>query len=198
MRRGSLAALALGALFACEEDPVRPPTTGDGPTQPGGALGAGGGVPGDGGSPFDGGDDGGSCTSLAPGGAQVDQTRLVDDPPLGTGGPLLDGTYDLIEARLYVGVSGLPGLTGNRYQGSLRLTGTAAERALVVFTNANGLSTSSFVRGTLTASGPNATLAVTCPGPQQESYSVAVANAGATLTLVNQVTKEAFVWSKRP
>jgi hypothetical protein len=141
--------------------------------------------------------DAGACTTLDIGGAQVDQQGVVGDPPAGSGGTVLDGTYDMIEARLYVGAAGAPGVTGNRFQATLRITGGTMERAVIFTSNAGG-STRSFVSGTLTVSGPNATYAIACPNPTQESLAISVLSGGTSLTLTNQVTKEAFVWSKRP
>ena len=122
---------------------------------------------------------------------------VVGDPPAGSGGTVLDGTYDMIEARLYVGAAGAPGITGNRFQATLRITGGTTERAVIFTSNAGG-TTRSFVSGTLTVSGPNATYAIACPNPTQESLAISVLSSGTSLTLTNQVTKEAFVWSKRP
>jgi hypothetical protein len=198
MRKGIVLALAFDALLACQDDPTRPPPEGVGSSPPGSGIGGGGSRTSD--ASTEAGTDAGVCTTLDIGGAQVDQQGILGDPPAGSGGAIVDGTYDMVEARLYVGDAGTPGVTGNRFQASLRVTGGTVERS-VIFTGNAGGSARSFVRGTLTRTtptDPNGTYAIACPKEAQESLAISVLNSGANLTLTNQVTKEAFVWSKRP
>jgi hypothetical protein len=194
MRKRIAVVLAIATLLACEDETTRPPPAVYGKTDPG--TNAGGGQPGsDAGT--DAGSDAGACTTLTITGNRVDQLGIVGEPPPGTGGTVLDGTYDMIEAQLYLPDGGAPGVTGNSFRGSLRISGSTVERS-VIFTGNAGGDSRSVVRGTLTVSGANGTYAIACPSLAQESLAVSVPDGGASLTLSNQVTKEAFVWSKRP
>lgn len=181
---------------ACSDDPKRPAVLTDGPARPG--IGAGGGTD-DGGSseagPTTDAGDGGTCTDLENTGFVVDESVVNDDLPAGTGGTVADGTYDITGVRLHQGAGALPGPTGNSYQGSIRVTGASYER-VVVFKSSAGAGSEIRSTGTLTPSGINATIALTCPSPTQEQVTYSVMND--TLTVSNLVTKASFVFTKRP
>ena len=194
-----LLAVAVSALLggACGDDPKRPAVTGDGTVQPGtGGAGAGGGA-GEGGV-ADGGiadaGDGGACTDLANTGAIINQNAVNDEVPSGTGGVVTDGTYDLTDAVVYQGAGGLPGPTGNSFQGSIRITGDAYERVMV-FRSSAGAASEIRSRGTFTQSDINGTIALVCPAPSQEAVTYSV-NAN-TLTITNLGTKESLSFTKQ-
>jgi hypothetical protein len=194
-----LAALAIGA--ACADDPKRPPpASGDLPNQPGmgGSVAGGGGVSDAGRT--DSGANGKSdaataCTDLPITGAVVDQIAEIGDPPPGSGGTVLDGIYDIIEARFFAGASGLPGLTGNSYRGTIRITGQSFERALV-FTNASNATSETHASGTFTPGSGNgsATIAFNCPALPQEQVTYSVTNDNLIVT--DLLTKVSFTYTK--
>jgi hypothetical protein len=178
---------------ACEDEPTRPPVASD--VRPN--LGAGGGSsPGDGGVGAGDAGDAGSCTDLPNTGAEVPQNAVIDDLATGTGGTVADGIYDLAEARILQGSSGLPGPTGFSYQGSIRLTGQAYERVLILKTS-GGASSETRSSGTFVPTGTSAAITITCPAvspAEQVTYT-----AGADrLTVSNLITKESFVFTRKP
>jgi hypothetical protein len=137
--------------------------------------------------------DGGTCTTLANTGLLVDQVGFVGDPPAGQGGVILDGTYDLNEARLYVG-SGNPAPSGTTFRGSIQVTGTVVDRVTVI-TPLQGPATQVNERGTLSASGVNVTYATSCPSPRQYIYGYTI--VGSNITLSDLVTKESFIYVRK-
>jgi hypothetical protein len=195
---GFVAAIALAA--ACKEDEPRPPVAADDlPPQPGIGKGGGGGAADGGVQPEGGRDagdsgDAGTCTDLPNTGAAIDQTAVSGDPPAGTGGTISDGIYDLTDARVYQGISGVPGLTGASYQGTIRLTGQSYERVLV-FKSSGGAIAESRVSGSFIPSGVNGTIALTCPIAAQEQITYSVVTN--SLTVSNLVTKESFTFTKK-
>ena len=81
--------------YACKDDPNRPAAATDTgqATSSGAAGGKGdGGGAGDGGS-TDAGDAAAACNTLTNDGNVLDQNRIVGEPPTGTGGTIVDGTY---------------------------------------------------------------------------------------------------------
>lgn len=197
-RMALAAVLAAAALLgsACGDDPKRPPVATGDPGAPGMGAGGGsgqaeGGVQ-DGG---DGGDAGATCTELAATGSIIDQNAVNVDPPAGTGGTILDGTYDITDARIHQGAAGLPGPTGSSYQGAIRFTGTTFER-VVVFRSSAGALAETRSSGTFTTSGQLATFSSTCPTPGQEQLTYSVANTSVTFS--NLASKESFTFTLRP
>lgn len=188
-------------VFACDdEEPKRPPVTESGAPAPG--SGASGGNPDASSPPTDaGGDASTACTNLENTGSLVDQNSFADDPPVATGGAVLDGTYDLIEARLYRS-SGVPGLTGTSYLGSMRITGagttnTILERVMSITTSGASAATTSTSRGVMNLpGGTTGTIVLSCPFGAQESIAYSV--VGNDLTLTNLTTNESFVYTKQP
>ncbi|MBX3201288.1 MAG: hypothetical protein KF894_24345 [Labilithrix sp.] len=182
---------ALGS--ACSEETVRPAVLDDGRAQP---------APGGGSSPSDGGGEGdldagdaGSCTSLENTGLEVEELAVNDDLPPGTGGTVADGVYDISTARVYQGAAGLPGPTGNVYQGSIRVTDQVYERVLTL-KSAAGASAETRSAGTFTPAGNNATIAITCPSALQEQVTYTALDN--SLVVSNLVTKTSLILTKRP
>lgn len=192
-----------GILFAlsasiggCKDDPVRPPVLSEGADGP---SAAGGGGSRDGGATEDGGDvpddlDAGSCTDLENVATAVDQNAVTGDLPAGIGGTVADGVYTLVEARTYLGLSGVPGPTGITYQTTIRVTGTLFERVLR-FESSGGTSSEIRSSGTFTQTGATGTIALTCPSTNTESVTFSATENG--LTLSNLVTKESFVFARQ-
>jgi hypothetical protein len=191
-----LVAALSAAMFgsACGDDPKRPAPGIEGRYQPGNAAAGGGGSTDGGVADASDGGDAGACTNLSNTGTVVDLNAVNDDLPPGTGGTVLDGTYDIVEARLYQGLAGVPGLTGTTYQGSIRITGPTFERVVIVRTAAGPSETRS--TGTFAASGTSATIGLTCPVAAQEQLAYSVLNN--SLTLSNHATKESFVFARQP
>ena len=195
-RHGLLACFLFGVgttalVGACNDDePKRPAVTTGGKAQPGGGSSSG---SGDGGTtPGEDSDSGLACTDLENTGPLVDQVRVNDDLPIAKGGTIEDGTYDLSQANLYVGLTGVAGPSGNTYRGSLRITGTKFER-VIIFQSSAGTSESR-VSGDLIVNGENGTIALTCPFGTQEQVSFTMTDS--SLTLANLVTNELFVFNK--
>lgn len=192
-------ACALLGLGACQDDPKRPPVSEGGSITPGTSGGGGGSD----GGPADGGNTGDQpCTDLENSTDFVEQLAVLDGVPTGSGGQIADGTYYLSDARFYLGTTSTsqPGLTGTNYQGSIRISeqGTFIERETAISFNGidGGASSSSSVSGTITPSGVNATINISCPAAGTESVTyTALSNS---LTLSNLTTKESFVYTKQP
>ena len=201
MRRFAIAvgllALSVGTLGACQGDPDRPPpgeTKTFNPQAPGGGGGGGGVTAPEGGANVDAGDAAASCGDLPLSGNSIDEIGVVGEAPAGTGGALTDGVYEITTATRYVG-SGVPGLTGTRWRGALRISGVTVER----FTRAepsSGSAVQSHDRGSITAVAANLSYTVLCPsgiGMQQFSYTV----NGNSFTWTNLLTKESFVFTRK-
>ncbi|MDF2697564.1 MAG: hypothetical protein K0S65_5947, partial [Labilithrix sp.] len=191
-----LAAMFVALTGACDEDTTRPAILANGPAQPG--LGGSGGGGNDGGLPGDASlpdADGGACTDLESPGGVIGQNAINDELPAGTGGTVTDGVYNLTDARVYQGLSGVPGVTGASYKGSVRITGPVFERVLT-FTSASGASSEVRSRGTFTVTGINGTIVLECPSPIQEQVTYTATTD--SLTLANLVTKELFIFTKQP
>jgi hypothetical protein len=194
-------AAAAGGSAACSSDAPKPPyENSTGPAQPG--VGGSGGGTGDGGNRdsgttpvSDGGDAATTCTALVNSGALVDQMAIADNFPNGTGGTILDGIYVISDAKVYVGIGGQPGLTNNSYQGAISITGQTYERVLF-FKNSGGVATETRVSGTIVPNAVNATIALACPNEIQESVTFTVGTN--ILTIGNIVTKEVFIFTKKP
>jgi hypothetical protein len=189
-------ALAVGSIAllggACGDDPKRPGVLADGPAQPG--LG-GSSSSREAGTTEAGLTDAGACTDLANTGDEIPQTAVIDDVPAGKGGPLVDGIYHLKEARLHQGAGGLPGPTGYLFQGTIRLTGQLYERAFLL-KSSGGASSEVRSSGSFIPNGVNGTIALSCPSSSQEQVAYTATND--LLTLSNLVTKESFVFERKP
>ncbi|MCW5834478.1 MAG: hypothetical protein KIS78_18905 [Labilithrix sp.] len=182
---------ALGG--ACKDEPARPAVLADAPAQPsrGGGSSASDGAA----EEEDDAGDAGSCTSLENTGFEVEELAVNDDLPPGTGGTIADGVYDISTVRVYQGAAGLPGPTGNTYQGSIRVTDQLYERVVTLRSSA-GAGAETRSSGTFTPEGSNATIAIACPSPLQEQVTYTALDS--SLVVSNLVTKTSFVFTKRP
>lgn len=201
--RGSLRPLVLalvfgafpaGVLAACAEEEPRPPLLSGGGG--GGNIGGGSSGPTRDGSAdaADASGDAGTCTELVNSGILVDQLAVTGDPLPGSGGAITDGTYELNDARVYVGAGGLPGSTGATYQSTLRVAGTSFER-VTRFVGAGGIPAETRSVGTLAIAAAQVTFSVTCPAPTQEVYAFGVTNA--TVTFTSATTRESLSYLRR-
>jgi hypothetical protein len=189
-----LTSVLFGLALACTKHIDKPPHEGDRESGPSG--GGGGEIPGvisDSGIGFDSGD-GGLCTDLDITAATVEENGVNGDFT-GSGGAIIDGTYDVVEVRLYLGPSGIGGPTGITYQGAVRINGTVYESAINV--GGTGGSGETTKRGTLTPSGADstATLSLTCPAAETDNVTYSAQPNG--LTLYNVQTKIALVLRPR-
>lgn len=188
--------LAIAASFACTtEAPTRPPyevsgapssllPIGNSPTGP---------------SATDGGDagavdaSGDTCTDLAADAKLVDRIAEQGEPPDSTGGTVTDGTYDLSNYVVYVGVGTLPGPTGISARATIRIAAGVIERVFETGGNSPPQTTRSKSRFTLL--GATFTDTAICPATHaaQSQYTA----REAEIVFVDLVTKEAFTFVKR-
>ena len=197
-RHPSMLLGVLGLVAACSSDPVRPPPAGNAPVQPGV-----GNVPGGGGDPdasaaeagVDGSlPDAGTCNDVILSGVTIDRLGVLGDPPAGNGGTVIEGTYDLTSASVYVGVSGAPGPTGISYQSTIVVAGTTIQKVLRVQSSA-APPEEDRVTDSFAALGGTLTLTRVCPtgGQEQLSYTA----TPTSLTLTSNVTRESLTYTKR-
>lgn len=179
-------------VAACGDEPTRPLVT-ESPGRP--AIGAGG-ASGSGGALDAGADasDAGECTSLPLTGGTIPQQTATGEVPVGTGGSIANGTYDITEAVIYGGAAALPGPSGASYQGSIRITDQTFERH-VLFKSAGGAVVESSSKGTLNVKDASGVIALTCPYATQEQVTYTV--SGNSLVISNIVTRESFGFTKR-
>jgi hypothetical protein len=186
----------MGVVVACSDPETRPPPAVQGNTAPpptGGGSGAETGTLVDGAS-LDGGE-AGVCNDVVVTGGPVDRVAINLDPPVSTGGTIVDGTYDLTDYTVYVGISGVGGPTGITAQATIRIGGATIDEHLQI-----GGATQAVTDTTTSSqfSVTGATFAETqlCP------------NAGAAealqftfndpiLVLTDPINKEAFTYTKR-
>lgn len=195
LRAVALAALAALASEGCQKKIDKPPEgdEGNNPTSNSAGGGSVNNPVGDGGL-IDG--DAGVCTNLDIVAPLVDQDGLNGDFT-GSGGTINDGTYDIVEAHVYLGPSGVGGPTSTTYQGAFRLNGTSFEGA-VITTAPGSPAAETTESGTLTPSGTDATavLVLTCPVTAAETISYSSPGTGS-LTLYFPSQKVAFVLRPR-
>ncbi len=202
MRAGSfLLALALALPcvgLACDDDTSRPPPAADGTDLPPNASGGSG--SGDGGPRVSdaGGDASAACNDLvATDGPAVDQFGALGDPPVGNGGNVETGTYQLTDARLYgLGSAGATGFS-NRGVLALEVTAGTGTFSRVITTTSQSGQIVSEVRetGGLVVSGSSIALSVTCPGARQEQLSFT--STATTLITTNPQTRESYTFTRR-
>jgi len=191
-----LASVLFLALAACSSDPSRPPPGTDPTTvQPGtGKPPGGGGTNTDGGSVTDAGTDGPvTCNDITVTGAVVDQNAVTGDPPAGSGGTIVDGTYDLTDSTSYVG-NGAIGPTGVSFKESIRITGGTLEQYRQTTTSSG--TTSLRAAYTMALNNSTVSLAETCPTPslaQQWTFTV----TGSQLALISPTSRVEFVYTKK-
>lgn len=196
---GVFVLLAGGAASACSSDaPKRPDYAGEGrspvPIPVGSSEGGveGGADAGDSGS-RDGGD-GGVCSEIALTGTLVDRVGVIGDPPVSSGGPVADGTYDLTLYSVYVGNGGVAGPTGLTARSTIRVAAGKLEQVLEIGGSSPVKTTRS--KGAYTAAGATLAISEFCPNLGGGSQRQFTAN-DPQLILTDLVTKEAFTFVKR-
>lgn len=188
----------VGLVGACA-DPEKKPAPAMPGTNTGGGGGGGGGSEGGaaegGGSGIDAAEEAGVCNDLVNSGTLVDRTGVSGDPPVATGGTVVDGTYDLTAYSVYVGTSGTPGPTGITAKATIRIAAGKIEEIIEI--GGTGKTTSVTTTSSV-YSVTGATFAETelCPaggGGRQLQFT---AN-DPQLVLTDLTTKEAFTFAKR-
>jgi hypothetical protein len=141
-------------------------------------------------------DSGAACNDVVLTGVLVDRIGFnsSDSPPVGVGGTVVDGTYDLTSYSVYVGAGGVAGPTGISARGSIRISGGKLDE----ITEFSGSGPTTQVRKSSGYSAASATFATTeiCPnvgGGSQRQFTA----TDPLLTLTDMVTKEAFTFTKR-
>jgi len=201
MGRSFVFALCLAVsvvTYACKKDDDKPPVSSDtGQGGPSTSTGGGGGEGGAGdASTVDGGDGAAAaCNDLTNDADVVDQNRIAGDPPIGTGGTIPDGTYELTRADVYVGAGGTPGPSGVTYRGVLRLTNGKLERVTEVTANQGATPVTQRSFGDVTAIAPAFTVLQSCPAAFQDQYSYSVVNN--TFNITSTITHESFTFTIR-
>jgi hypothetical protein len=182
-------------IAGCNKEIAKPPHEGDRTSGPSGGGGGAVTIPTTGPTIADAGLVDGACTNLDVVGATVEGTGVNGDFT-GSGGPIADGTYDLVQVSVYLGASGLGGPTGVTYQGAVRINGNVYESAII--TSGTGAAGETTTLGTLTPSGVDSTasLVLSCPSGGLQSLLYSAQDTG--LTLYNTSTKIAFVLRQRP
>ena len=188
---------AVALVGACA-DPEKKPA----PAEPGmttGSSGGGGGGGSEGGAAttdggFDAGE-GGVCNDLVNSGQLIDRTGVSGDPPVATGGTVVDGTYDLNAYSVYVGTAGAPGPTGITAKSTIRIAAGKIDQ-IIELGGTGKTTTVTTMSSAYSVTG--ATLAETdlCPtggGGRQLQFT---AN-DPQLILTDLTTKEAFTFAKR-
>ena len=190
--------VSAGALAACRHELSKPGYGVDGtPNGPPPSAGGEGGVV-EGG--VDAGDSGaadadaGACNSILLTGTLVDRVGVVGDPPVSSGGIVVDGDYDLTSYSVYVGAGGVAGPTGITARSTLRIAAGKIDQVL----ETAGSSPLFTRRSKSSYSAVAATFATTelCPnlgGGAQRQFT----SSAATLVLTELTTKEAFTFLKR-
>jgi hypothetical protein len=187
----------VGLVGACADPEVKPAPAQPGSMSSGGAGGGGGGGA-EGGTVTEGGFDAGeagACNDLVNTGTLVDRTGVNGDPPVSTGGTVVDGTYDLNAYAVYVGTAGAAGPTGITAKSTIRIAAGKIDQILELG-GTGKTSTVTTMSSVYTATG--ATFAETdlCPtggGGRQLQFTA----SDPQLTLTDLSSKEAFTFAKR-
>jgi hypothetical protein len=185
--------LAAGLTACGEDDPKRPPAADLGPSGPPPPTGGGGSGEGgvtDGGAEAG---DGGVCNDLVVPSLVVDRIGINGDPPVGTGGVIAEGDYDLTRFDVYVGVGGVAGPTGITAQSTIRVAGTTLDQVI----RYAGTSAPQELRARYAFSVSSATLALTGICPAGGAASRQYTSNGVTLVVTDTVAKEVFTFTKR-
>jgi hypothetical protein len=204
MLRGGVLFLVLSASIAvltaplsCSSDPDRPPASpGTGTAQPGGPIGAGGteaGANEDAALPQG---DAGACNAFDNVGQLVDQLGQNGDPPVETGGAIVDGTYELTSDTIFVGAGGVGGPTGVQVQATIEVTAGVLERAISLKDTNNGQTSDRRETFHFATSNADFALAETCPlntAAVTDTYSA----TATTLTISDPQAREVFVYTLR-
>ena len=144
------------------------------------------------------GGDGGACTDLVPVGSPVDKIALASDPPASTGGTVVDGTYDLKDYTIYVGISGVVAPLGITARMTVRIDGTAKTIARVSeLTTAGNPSTTAPSSSTFSTAGSAFATTDVCPLGGGKSWQF-TSNGLNQIILIDPGTREALTFLKRP
>lgn len=178
---------------ACSDPPSRPPPGGEGEIKPpptaarreAGATDS---------STVDGGE-AGVCNEIQTTGSVVDRIGVVGEPPVSTGGTIIDGTYELSVYAVYVGAGGVAGPTGITAKASLLIAGGRFDDVLEL--GGSGKTTST-TRTNSAYAITGASLASTelCPrvgGGKTRQFTA----TDSSVVLTDLTTKEAFTFVKR-
>lgn len=132
-----------------------------------------------------GGNDGGAaCNSFAIGGQQVDVQQVASDPPAAMGGTIMSGTYVMTSAKIYTGVGGATGPSGETTQQTIVISttnGTSGTVQIAQISFGGDSPTIDRSTGTFNVSGTNLTYADTCGGTDSGTAGFTV--AGNTFTI---------------
>jgi hypothetical protein len=154
--------------------------------------------------PADAGADGGlgttsaSCSDLELVGREVEPLGVVGAPGTSASASLpTDGTYDLVEARVYRSLGGVAGPTGATLKGAVSVSGSSIE--LVLRAQPGGADDRR--RGILlladAGTGP-ATIAWECPRSENEQVSIAIKTTSAEgFTLGRLTLSQELVFARR-
>lgn len=193
--------LAVGAVTACSSDgPNRPAFAGDGtPMTPVPTGNTDGGLEsgkdaGDSGRDAGDAGDAGACNDLTLTGMLVDRVGVVGEPPVSSGGIVIDGNYDLTSYVVYVGAGGVAGPTGLTARATIRVAAGRLDQILE--TGGSSPLTTVRSRSTYSASAATFVTAEQCPnlgGGMQRQFTA----TGVQLVLTDLVTKEALTFVKR-
>lgn len=187
----------LAVIVACSDPAARPPPTGST-----GSPGApppigGGGAAAEGGARLDAGDagDGGACNVFPNTGTLVDRVAFIGDPPVSTGGTVVDGLYDLTDYIVYVALGGISGPTGVTMKATLSVREGVVEQ---VTETGGGGAQPKVERKSSAFSVTGSTFATTelCP-VSGASGSRQYTATGARLILTDPTLKEAFTFTLR-
>jgi hypothetical protein len=185
----------IGVIAACSDPPAKPAPAiaGNAPLpNVSGSSGEGGT---DASSASTDGGDGGVCTDVTATGVLVDRTGVVGDPPVATGGTIVDGTYDLTQYTVYVGASGVGGPTGITAKATIRIAGGKIGEDIQI--GGTGKTTTETTTSSVyTVTGATFAETVLCPaggGGLQLQFTA----ADPILTLTDTTVKEAFTFTKR-
>ncbi|HSO31154.1 MAG TPA: hypothetical protein VLT33_01525 [Labilithrix sp.] len=142
--------------------------------------------------------DGGVCNDLVPAGSGVDEIAIAADPPASTGGTVVDGTYDLKDYVIYVGISGVVAPLGISARMTIRIAGTGKTIDKVSeVTNAGVTPTPALTSSTYSTVGSAFATTEVCPGTSSKTWQF-TSNSLNQIVLTDPSTREAFTFLKRP
>lgn len=195
-RASSLVLLPLAVIVACSDPPTRPAVTGQtGLPTPPPPVGSGSGT--EAGTPDadarDAGE-GGICSELLNTGPLVDRLAVIGDPPISTGGTIVEGTYDLTDYTVYIALGGLGGPTGVTAKSTISVTGNEIEQ----ITETGGNTPVKVERKVSAYSVNGSAIAMTaiCPAAGVSTIRQFTAS-DSRLILTDQTLKETFTFTLR-
>ncbi len=148
-------------------------------------------------SGLDGGD-GGVCNGLVPVGSGIDKIALAADPPAATGGIVVDGTYELRDYSIYVGIAGIVAPLGISARITIRIDGAAKTIDEVSeITSGGSPATTALTTSTFSTTGSAFATTALCPASGSRSWQF-TSNALNQIVLTDPATREAFTFLKRP